>query len=110
MVKVDLKFEQKARKINVKDFILFSVGRTIPITWNTFSFVQTNCSCFVKQGLAKRWRQELISCILADKNEEIFSLSTIAILFKLKKYKHNRGTAACNLYSRNLLKMFQKLT
>ena len=37
IVKVDLKFKQKLWKINVKDFMLSSVGRTIQIIWNTFS-------------------------------------------------------------------------
>ena len=33
--KVDLKFKQKPGKINVKDFVLCSVARTIPLIWNT---------------------------------------------------------------------------
>ena len=39
IVKVDLKFKQKPRKINVKDFILHTVPRATPIIWNT-----TSCS------------------------------------------------------------------
>ena len=31
IIKVDLKFKQKPSKINVKNFILCSVGRAIPI-------------------------------------------------------------------------------
>ena len=37
IVKVDLKFNQKPRKINVTDVLLHSVARTILIIWNTFS-------------------------------------------------------------------------
>ena len=37
ILKVDLKFKQKPLKINVEDFILCSVGRTISIILNTFS-------------------------------------------------------------------------
>ena len=35
--KVDLKFKRTSWKINVKDFILCSVPRTVSIIWNTFS-------------------------------------------------------------------------
>ena len=35
IVKVDLKFKQKPRNINVTDFILRPVARAIPIIWNT---------------------------------------------------------------------------
>ena len=37
IVKVDLKYKQKPRKINVKDFILCSVARIILLIWNTLS-------------------------------------------------------------------------
>ena len=37
IVKVDLKYKQKPRKINEKDFILCSVARITPLIWNTFS-------------------------------------------------------------------------
>ena len=37
IVKADVKFKQRPWEINVKDFIVCSVGRTIPIIWNTIS-------------------------------------------------------------------------
>ena len=37
IVKFDLKFKQKPWKINLNNFMLCSVCRTIPIIWNTFS-------------------------------------------------------------------------
>ena len=38
IVKIDLKCKQKPWKINVEKFILCSIGRTIPIIWNTFLY------------------------------------------------------------------------
>ena len=37
IVKVDLKYKQKPRKINVKDFILWSVAKITTLVWNIFS-------------------------------------------------------------------------
>ena len=37
IVKVDLKYKQKPRKINVKDFILWSVAKITTLIWNIFS-------------------------------------------------------------------------
>ena len=37
ILKACLKYKQKVRKINVKDFILCSVARITPLIWNTFS-------------------------------------------------------------------------
>ena len=37
IVKVDLKYKQKPRKINVKDFILWSVAKITTLFWNIFS-------------------------------------------------------------------------
>ena len=69
---------------------------------------QTNCSRFVEHTLAKSGWWKVISYILANTNEEIFSFFTIVISFKLKKYQHNTDAVFCNLfqYSRNLLLKF----
>lgn len=75
-----IKFKHKSRKINVKNFMLRSVVRTIPTIWNTFSYLFR----FAETTLAKSWRWKLISKILNNKNEELFYFFAIAISFKIK--------------------------
>ena len=72
--------------------------------------VLTNCSRFFEHTLAKICWWKLVSYILPNKNEEIFSFFTSFISFKLKKYQHNTNTASCNLfqYSR-LVKFYYKM-
>ena len=98
ILKAGLKYKQKPRKINVKDFILFSVARITPLTWNTFS-----CSNKLFSLLRTYPRQKLLinTNIIYFSNQKRKNLSffTTVLSFKLKKYQHNTSTAACNLYS-----------
>ena len=92
------------------DFILCSVDRTIWIIWKTFSHsnklfplrwtylgkgkvISFNLARIL-ESLAKFSKTY---SILANENEEIFSLFAIVFLLKLKKPHYNIGTAACNL-------------
>ena len=97
IVKIDSKYKQKSRKINEKDFILYSVARIKQLIWNTFSCLNR---LFPLRRGNPRWKLliKLISYILGIKNEEN-CFFTIVFSFKLKKYQHNKGAAACNLCS-----------
>ena len=97
IVKFDSKYKQKSRTINEKDFILYTVARIKQLIWNTFSCLNR---LFPLRRRNPRWKLliKLISYILGIKNEEN-CFFTIVFSFKLKKYQHNKGEAACNLCS-----------
>ena len=76
LANVDLKFKQKRWKINVKNFILWSVGRTIQLFGISFH-IQTNCCCSFKHIFAKGWWKKSISHILARMWKRLPKLSNI---------------------------------
>ena len=81
----------------MKDFILCSVARITPLTWNTFS-----CSNKLFSLLRTYRRQKLLiktNIYFSNQKRKNLSFFTTVLSFKLKKYQHNTSTAACKLYS-----------